>query len=113
MTMPKQYNPFYVLLWDFNKKEIERFDIIEPLIAGLNEDKKKGYRVFCDNKKPETFDDYKKFILSYCRYRFWGKCEYEVVINGFPPFGESKKIDAFYQIEMNIDIITQHFMSQV
>lgn len=111
--MKKMIVPFYVLLWDFNKKEIEQFDVMEPLLKGLKEEKKRGYRLFCDNKKPETFDEYKKFILSYCQYRFWSKCEYEILVNGFPPNGESKKIDAFYQIKMNIDIITQHFIMQL
>lgn len=109
----KKIAPFYVLLWDFNKKEIEQFDIMKPLLNGFKQEKKRHFRVYGEGKVPETFDEYKKFILSYCQCHFWSKCEYEILVNGFPPNGESKKIDAFYQIKMNIDIITQHFIMQL
>lgn len=111
-------SPYYVLLWDFNKKQPEYYDIMPYLINTFNEEKKCKFKVFCKDGEPETFEQFKEFILNACRYQFWSRCEYEFIMVQWPyneknPLKDSKKIDAYEQIKMNINIITQHFINEI
>lgn len=65
-----------------------------------------------NNLKKELilFNDYKEFIEQTAKYYFWGKCEYELIVSGWPNTDVSKKIDVYQQIMMNIDTVTQLFM---
>ena len=63
--------------------------------------------------KPKTFDEIKEFIINESRYRFWSRCEYEVIITGWPKQKREVKIDIFNQIMENIDVITTHFISHL
>ena len=62
---------------------------------------------------PKTFEECKKFIESISMYMFWSRCEYECIIHGFPFKKNKYKLDIYQQIEMNIDVITNHFMNQI
>lgn len=114
--MGKKIQPkFNVLLWNINHDDIEYYDIIPYLVECYKnlKPKNKRYTSSSQYKIPETFDEFKKFIISESRYRFWARCEYEIVVTGFPASKKSKKIDAFDQIESNIDVITGIFMNYV
>lgn len=116
--MKDKITSYYVLNWDFNKKKVEYYDIMPYLIEEFKREKARKYMVFSNNKKPETFEDYKDFILRASKYQFWARCEYEVIIVQWPydednPMQYSKKIDVYDQIEANIDVITNHFISQL
>lgn len=39
-----------------------------------------------------------------CMYYFWGKCEYEVIVTGWPDTNTEKKIDIYQQLEANWEI---------
>ena len=49
----------------------------------------------------------KKLILNWSRRKYWCKSEYEILV-GDLSCKASEKIDAFRQIEMNIDRITEY-----
>jgi len=49
----------------------------------------------------------KEFIVKECRYQFWSRCEYEIIISSWPNEINKKKIDVYDQIVLNIDIITK------
>ena len=100
--MKRNINPYKVISWDFNSDNIEYYDIMPFLIDSYKKIKK---------NKPKTFDEIKEFIINESRYRFWSRCEYEVIITGWPKQKREVKIDIFEQIMKNIDVITTHFMS--
>lgn len=105
--------PFYVLRWDFNKDTIVPYDIMRYLKDTWDEEKKRGFRVFSSDGEPETFESFKKFILSASQYQFRAKCEYEMICHGWPVEKNEYKLDVYKQIEFNIDAITTHFMQNL
>jgi hypothetical protein len=92
--------PYNVFINDFNAKKFITYDIMPYLISEY--DKLKD--------KPTTFEDCKKFINTTSMHKFWGKCEYEVILVEWPSGSHEKKIDIYDQIKMNIDVITKIFM---
>lgn len=93
---------FKVIVWDFNAKKVEYYDIMPYLRRSWEEE---------HNNFSLTFDGIKEFILRVSRYQFWSRCQYEVVVTGFPEDGKnSQKIDVYDQIESNLDIITNLFL---
>ena len=102
--MKRNIKPYKVISWDFNHDDIEYYDIMPFLIDSYKKIKK---------NKPKTFDEIKEFIINESRYRFWSRCEYEVIITGWPKQKREVKIDIFNQIMENIDIITTHFISHL
>ena len=100
--MKRNIKPYKVISWDFNSDNIKYYDIMPFLIDSYKKIKK---------NKPKTFDEIKEFIINESRYRFWSRCEYEVIITGWPKQKREVKIDIFNQIMKNIDVITTHFMS--
>lgn len=104
--------PYYVINWDFNKDKMAPYDIMPYLYREYLEDKDK-FVFMKGHKIPETFEEYKEFILSASRYQFWARCEYEVIVTGWPQQKNELKLDIYRQIEMNIDVITNHFMGEL
>ena len=100
--MKRNIKPYKVISWDFNSDNIDYYDIMPFLIDSYKKIKK---------NKPKTFDEIKEFIINESRYRFWSRCEYEVIITGWPKQKREVKIDIFNQIMENIDVITTHFIS--
>ena len=109
--MKKIINPYYVLIWDINKNNIRYYDIMPYLISEYKADKKSRNKIFDGSKK--VYNGIKEFILNASKYRFWSRCEYEILVDGFPPTNSPKKIDVYNQIEANIDVITSHFINQL
>ena len=60
---------------------------------------------------PNTFEGIKAFILKECHYQFWSRCQYEIMVDGFPESNRPEKIDVYDQIEANIDVITTIFIT--
>ena len=61
----------------------------------------------------ETFDEFRYFVKMNSLYRFWSRCEYEIIVCGCPKSKKKTKIDAYDQIMQNIDVVTGLFMSYV
>ncbi len=57
--------------------------------------------------KNVTFEELKKFIDDTAKYRYWSRCEYEVIVTGWPVSKNTYKLDVYEQIKMNLDNITQ------
>jgi len=117
---------FNVINFDFNNKTFESYNIIPYLLSCYNEEK----------NKPKTFDEFKNFIKNKSMYRWWSRCEYEIILSPWPYVSspserydkkgeddieawkehwkkhlqECKKIDVHYQVMMNIDVITNLVM---
>lgn len=106
--MKKIIEPYYVITWDFNRDQIEKYNIMDYLINCYKETKKSKRLI-----TPQTFEECKKFILGKSMYMYWSRCEYECIVHGFPVKNNTYKLDVYKQIEMNIDVITNHFMNQI
>lgn len=48
-----------------------------------------------------------------CMYYFWSKCEYEVVIQGWPNKDTEKKIDVYEQLEANWNIFKEIALKEI
>lgn len=120
---------FNVINFDFNSKRFEPYDIIPYLVRCYNKEK----------NKPKTFDEFKEFVRNKSMYKWWARCEYEIVLSPWPytpspsesydkegeddveawkehwkkHLNECQKIDVFHQVRMNIDVITALVMDSV
>ena len=98
-------NKFNVLIFNFNSRKVQSYNIIPYLIE--------CYKRKPKSKRPSTFEEFKEFIIKESRYQWWSRCQYEIVITGFPIQNESEKIDVYYQVMMNLDIIIKLLIEEV
>lgn len=82
---------FNVMVWDFNHDQLKYYDILPYL------------REHC--KIDSSLEELKKSIEEESRYEFWARCEYEMIIHGWPVRKNEYKLDVHDQIMMNIDVI--------
>lgn len=120
---------FNVISYDFNSKEFVPYNIIPYLI----------YQYEIEEDKPKTFDEFKEFVKKKSMRKWWARCEYEIILSPWPYISspserydkirendveawkehwkkhlqECEKIDVFYQVEMNLDVITALVMDSV
>jgi hypothetical protein len=94
----RKHIPFNVIIDDCNRQRFEAYDIMPRL---MNEYKRIKRRQNC----PKTYEEFKTFVLSTCRYFYWAKCEYEIILSPWVSRTPTLKIDAFYQINLNIDVV--------
>ena len=106
---------FNVIVYDFNAKKFKAYDVIPYFVREYNEQIEK-HEEYPDEKYynvPESFDDFKKFIISKSQYQFWARCEYEIILVDWPNHSTSEKWDVHQQIMMNLDIITNLVMKSI
>lgn len=94
--------PFYVIIDDVNKQEFVKYDVMPYLIHCYDEAKK--------DKRPKTFDEFKEFVISKSRYMYWSRCEYEIVLKPWISRTKERKVDVYWQIENNLDLVTKLLM---
>lgn len=96
----KQFN---VIIYDINRKKFKPYDVMDFFVDEYNE----------EENKPKTFDEFKEFVERKSMWRFWSRCEYEIILTDWPPSGVEEKWDIHRQILMNIDIVTEILMENV
>lgn len=94
---------FNVAVYDINRNEFIYYDVMPYLIRCYKKEK----------DKPETFEEFKKFVKDEAMYQFWGRCEYEIILVDWPCSKKQKKIDVYDQICMNLDLVTKLLMDAV
>lgn len=120
---------FNVIVHNINSGEFEPYNIIPHLVSQYQE----------KTNKPKTFDEFKKFVKNESLYEWWARCEYEIILGPWPyttspserydkkgendvevwkkhwkkHLNECQKIDVYYQIMMNLDVITALVMDSV
>lgn len=97
--------PFYVICENVNKKDFEKYDVMPYLISCYKETKKKD--------RPTTLDEFKEFVDRKSMYMYWARCQYEIVLVDWPCQRNSKKIDIYWQIKNNFDLVVRLFMENV
>ena len=99
------------LVWNvynqnFNARKIEvvnLFDIFD--IDDFIKLFKKRYK----NKEQQTVENFKSELKNQLMYRFWSKCEWEVIVSAWPPDDKvSIKIDVYEQIRNNFDVFCDY-----
>lgn len=118
---------YFVLLHDFNTNKVKKHDIMPYLIDSFNECKEANCWWYKpdSNKAPESKEDFMDFVIRVCMHRYWSRCEYEWLMIDWPPgktdtledckkiIDSSIKIDAWDQIEPNIQVVVATFMANI
>lgn len=94
---------FYVIVYDINRKTFVPYDVIPYL--------EKCY--YEETNKPKTLEEFKDFVKNQSMYRWWSRCEYEIILESWPSTNVNEKWDVHRQVMMNIDIITSMLMDNV
>lgn len=97
-------NKFNVIMYDTNRKEFYWYDVIPYLVERYKSEKK--------SSKPVTFDEFKKFVDRWALYQWWGRCEYEIILDSWPQTDIDRKVDVYWQLKNNIDIVTEIVMNE-
>lgn len=63
--------------------------------------------------KPYSFKETREFIKKEAMYRWWARCQYEIIISDWPPSGKKEKWDVYRQVMMNLDNIVILFMENL
>lgn len=92
---------FNVIIEDNGK--FEPYDIMPFLLNEYND----------SEDKPESFEDLKKLVEASSRYRFWSRCEYEIILVDWPGQTKAEKWDIYRQIMMNLDLITEILLQNI
>ena len=105
-------NKFNVLTWNFNRDELEYYDILPYFRDCYNKVVEFNKKNKSNNnsdwwKAPKTLDEFKEFIEQKSQHQFWSRCEYEMICHGWPVQKKEHKLDVHEQIMMNIDIIAE------
>ena len=103
--MKRIIKPFNVINFDINSSKFEAYNVMPYLVSCYKKEKK--------NKRPVTFDEFKEFIKSKSMYMYWSRCEYEIILSDWSSNNHSKKIDIYWQIMNNIDVVTNILMENV
>ena len=103
--MKRKIKSFNVINFGFNSNKFEAYDVMPYLVYCYKNEKK--------DKRPVTFDEFKKFVESNSMYRYWSRCEYEVILSDWPSQKTNEKIDVHWQIMNNIDLVTNILMENV
>lgn len=97
---------FNVLVWDINSDKLVKYDVL-PYFRECYDDCRKVDR-------PSTREQWEEFVQRRGMYMYWSRCQYEIIVSSWPPGKKdnSIKIDVWYQIENNIDLIVDILMSE-
>lgn len=96
-------NTFKVLCWNLTRDEHEFYDVLPFFQNGINIlIKKRRIR-----KKDITLEWLKDFVMKEAKYQFWARCEYEIIVSGWPVYKNQEKLDVYDQIAANFDTVTK------
>lgn len=95
--------PYNVITFEINRRKFERYDVMPYFIRAYENAR----------KKPKTDEEIKNFVIKEARYMFWARCEWEIIISDWPSQQTSSKIDVYYQIESNIDLVARAFKENI
>lgn len=104
--MKKEIISFNVINFEFNSEKFKSYDVMPYLVNCYEEVKHK-------KESPKSFEEFKEFVKSKSMYKYWSRCEYEIILSDWPNEKKRKKIDIHEQIMMNIDLVTEILMRNV
>lgn len=99
-----EYN---VLIYDWNSKKVGKCNVMR--ILNLDTIRKKILK-----REITNYGEFKECLRKEFMCRFWSKSEYEVLVGDlFFNKDTFEKIDAYRQIEMNLDLITKYVINEM
>lgn len=92
---------FNVLDYDINSNSIKPYNIINKnLLDNIKKERKRG--------KINSLLDLQEYLKREFKYDYWARAEHEFIIsNLFEDDKNNYKIDKWFQIEMNLELITK------
>ena len=97
---------FNVILLDFNSKEFVPYNVMPYFFE--------EYDKLPAKEKPVKREEVKGWLKKEAQYQFWGRCEYEVLLcDWIFPEETNEKIDVYWQIMLNINLITDLFIKNI
>lgn len=96
---------FNILYFDFNKTHPEPYNVLPFFRREYQDCRKKD--------KPVTKEQWTEFVKRKGQWRFWGDCNYEMIVSKWPPTEDKVKVSVWEQIEPNIDLIVDILMDEV
>ena len=94
-----------VWIWDFNHDRLEQYDVVPMLLRELKSLRKEDFPM---DKKSMNEE-----LKSWARYHFWAKCEYEMIVHGWPVKKNDEKVDVYNQLMLNWDTFSEAFWKNV
>lgn len=64
-------------------------------------------------KKNFKYEEIREAVRSELIHRYWGRSEYEVVVSNWVGYDFETKIDVWYQLEPNLDRITEYLIREL
>ena len=113
--MGKSHIPYNCLWQDFNRRQFEGYDVM-PYFIREWKDIKKNAKPYSEDEyrgRPQTKEELKQWFLRKSQYMFWSRCEYEIIVSGWPNTDTKSNIDIHDQIKMNIDVILEVFIKNI
>ena len=122
----KELAKFNVINWDFTGDKLEFYDVL-PYFRRAYKERVKQIKKFSKSKRgqeilknndnywymPDTYEKFKKFIKEQSQYQFWGRCEYECIVHGWPTRKNEHKLDIHEQVMANLDVITNILWEEI
>ena len=97
--------PFYYIIQDINARQFVPYDVMPYFLNEWKEIKKA--------KRPTKLTELKEWLRGRAQYMYWSRCEYEVILAGWPNTDNQKKIDIYDQIVMNLPLVVEVFCKNI
>ena len=94
-----------VWIWNFNHDKLEQYDVVPMLLRELKSLRKDDF--------PMDKKSMNKELKEWARYHFWAKCEYEMIVHGWPEQKNDEKVDVYNQLMLNWDTFSEAFWKNV
>lgn len=89
-----------VFIHDFNSDKIIKYNVLYNVAEKLHKAVKKGQV----NDKATL----KEWLKNELMYHYWSRCEYEILVSGLFSKANDFKMDAWDQIEINLDNVVEY-----
>lgn len=107
--MKKPELSWKVILHDFNSDKVIKYDVLKNndyLVDRIKKAIKK--------KEVTKYDELKELVSHILKATYWSRTEYEILVSGLHTRREEpEKIDAWFQLEMNIDNLVEYLINKL
>ena len=91
---------YYAVIYDVNADDVIFYNVFE------HGSFKKSVTTLLN--ETDDYDTFKSELKKELMYYFWSKCEWEIVVTGFPIDKTKKKLDVYDQVIANFDIFAEY-----
>lgn len=102
--MRKNKLEWYAYLHNYNEDHLSKFNVLHIL-----EDDRNMKRL----KKCNTYDEVKNLLRTMLMSMYWSRTEYEFIVSEWTGKEFKQKIDVWFQIEPNLDRLTEYVIRNI